>query len=97
MAKNNKLIAIFEGNQIRRHWDEEKELWYFSVVDVVGVLSDSTDPRKYWNKLAQRLREEGSEVVTKCHQLKMQASNGKYYMTDAADTETMPRLIQLTL
>jgi len=90
----NKAIAIFEGKQIRRHWDEEKELWYFSVVDVVGVLSASDNPRKYWNKLAERLRNEGSEVVTRCHQLKMRASDGKYYLTDVADTEAMLRLIQ---
>ena len=90
----NKAIAIFEGKQIRRHWNEEKELWYFSVVDVVGVLTESADPRKYWNKLAQRLREEGSEVVTKCHQLKMPAADGKFYLTDAADTEAMFRIIQ---
>ena len=90
----NKAIAIFEGSQIRRHWDEEKELWYFSVVDVVGVLSGSTEPRKYWNKLAQRLREEGSQLVTKCHQLKMVAPDGKHYLTDVADTEVILRLIQ---
>lgn len=90
----NKAVAIFEDKKIRRHWDAEKELWYFSVVDVVGVLSDSTDPRKYWNKLAERLRNEGSEVVTKCHQLRMVATDGKYYLTDAADTETMLRLVQ---
>lgn len=94
MNKQNKVIAIFDGKQIRRHWDEEKELWYFSVVDVVGILADSIDPRKYWNKLAQRLREEGSEVVTKCHQLKFIAKDGKYYASDAADTETMLRIIQ---
>ena len=81
----NKALAVFGGKEIRRFWDEEKELWYFSVVDVVGVLTGSIDPRKYWNKLAQRLREEGSELVTKCHQLKMQAYDGKYYLTDAAD------------
>ncbi|MEK7610938.1 MAG: Bro-N domain-containing protein [Patescibacteria group bacterium] len=92
-GKDTKL-AIFEGKQIRRYWDDEKELWFFSVVDVVGILADSVDPRKYWNKLAQRLRKEGSEVVTKCHQLKLQASDGKYYLTDAADTETILRLIQ---
>ncbi|OGF26523.1 antirepressor [Candidatus Falkowbacteria bacterium RIFOXYC2_FULL_47_12] len=90
----NKAVAIFEDSQIRRYWDEEKELWYFSVVDVVRVLTGSVDPRKYWNKLAQRLREEGSEVVTKCHQLKFLANDGKYYASDAADTETMLRLIQ---
>lgn len=90
----NKAIALFEGKQIRRHWDEDKELWYFSVVDVISVLTESIDPRKYWNKLAQRLREEGSEVVTKCHQLKFIAKDGKYYASDAADTEVMLRLIQ---
>jgi hypothetical protein len=68
---NNKLVAVFEEHPVRRVWDEKAEKWYFSVVDVVGVLTESQDPRKYWNKLAQRLREEGSEVVTKCHQLKM--------------------------
>ncbi len=86
--------AIFEGKQIRRHWDNEKELWYFSVVDVISVLTESVSPRKYWNKLAERLRKEGSESVTKCHQLKMKASDGKYYLTDVADTETMFRIIQ---
>jgi len=90
----NKVIAIFEGSQIRRHWDAEKELWYFSVIDVVRVLTNSADARKYWNKLAQRLREEGSESVTKCHQLKLQSSDGKNYLTDVADTETLLRLIQ---
>jgi hypothetical protein len=92
--KKEKQIAFFSGQEIRRHWDGESEKWYFSVVDVVSALSVSTDPRKYWNKLAQRLREEGSEVVTKCHQLKMQASDSKYYQTDAADTETVFRIIQ---
>src|SRR3990167_6641080 len=90
-------IAVFEGKKIRRHWDEENEKWWFSVVDVVAALSsqiDFTRARKYWNKLAERLRGEGSEVVTKCHQLKMQASDGKYYSTDTADTEVMLRLIQ---
>jgi len=72
--KSKKEIAIFEGQNIRRHWDEEKELWYFSVVDVIRVLTDSRDARKYWNKLAQRLRDEGSEVVTKCHQLKNEST-----------------------
>lgn len=93
-VNKSKRIAIFEGKQIRRYWDAEKEFWYFSVVDVVAVLTNSKNPRKYWNKLAERLRKEGSESVTKCHQLKMQAPDGKYYLTDAADTETMLRLIQ---
>ncbi len=93
----NKEIAIFEDKQIRRHWDEEKELWYFSIVDVVATLTGQPDHRRaqsYWTTLKNRLNEEGSEVVTKCDQLKMQASDGKYYLTDAADTEVMLRLIQ---
>ena len=87
-------IALFEGKKIRRHWDEEKELWYFSVVDVVRVLTNSIDAGAYWRKLKQRLKEEGSEVVTKCHELKFMANDGKYYASDAADTEAILRLIQ---
>lgn len=90
----SKAIAVFQGNRIRRHWDVDKELWYFSVVDVVRVLTDSTDPRKYWNKLSSRLREEGSQSVAKCHRLKIKAQDNRYYLTDVADTETMFRLIQ---
>src|SRR3989344_2432843 len=90
----SKKIAIFEGKQIRRVWDEEKELWYFSIVDIVSVLSKSTDPRNYWKVLKSRLKAEGSEVVTKCNQLKMLASDGKYYLTDIADTEVMLRIVQ---
>jgi hypothetical protein len=94
---NKKQPAIFEGKKIRRHWDEEKELWYFSVVDVVGILTEQADyqtARKYWNKLAERLKKEGSEVVTKCHRLKMEAIDEKMRETDAADTQTLFRLIQ---
>jgi len=94
MKKSKKQITIFESKQIRRHWNEEKELWYFSVVDIVGALNASEDPRNYWKVLKNRLKQEGSEVVTKCNQLKMQASDGKFYFTDAADTETMLRIIQ---
>lgn len=90
----NKVVAIFEGSKIRRNWDAEKELWYFSVVDVIRVLTDSIDAGAYWRKLKQRLKKEGSEVVTKCHGLKFMASDGKYYLTDSADTETLLRLIQ---
>jgi hypothetical protein len=91
--KNN--LAIFVGKQIRRLWDEKSEKWYFSVVDVVGVLSDSIDPRNYWKVLKNRLIEEGgSQTVTNCNQLKMIAENGKLRLTDAADTETLLRLIQ---
>jgi len=96
MSKKNKKksLAIFEGKRIRRVWDKEKELWYFSVVDVVRVLTNSVDAGAYWRKLKQRLKEEGSEIVTKCHELKFVASDGKYYATDAADTEAVFRIIQ---
>src|SRR3989344_16380 len=87
-------IAVFKGQKIRRHWDENNEKWWFSVVDVVAILSASIDPRNYWKVLKSRLKQEGSEVVTKCNQLKMQAADRKYYLTDAADTETMFRIIQ---
>ena len=87
-------LAVFEGKEVRRHWDDEKELWYFSVVDVVGVLSDSVNSRNYWKVLKNRLKAEGSEVVTKCNQLKMLAADGKMRPTDAADTETIFRIIQ---
>lgn len=96
MGKNKK-IAFFEGKRIRRIWDEKDEKWYFSVVDVVAVLTDQLDSlkaRKYWNKLSERLRKEGSQSVTKCHRLKLQASDGKFYQTDVADTETLFRIIQ---
>ena len=94
MPKDKKL-AIFEGNNIRRHWDEEKELWYFAVSDVVSVLTGSVDPAAYWRKLKERLlKEGGNETVTKCHGLKMMAPDGKMRLTDVADTEVMLRLIQ---
>ncbi len=90
----NKAIAIFEGKNIRRHWDEEKELWYFSVIDIVKALTDSVDAGAYWRKLKQRLKKDGSEIVTKCHELKFMAKDGKYYKSDSADTEAVLRLIQ---
>ena len=92
-----KEIKLFEQSKIRSLYDEEKEKWYFSVVDVVAVLieKDYQGARKYWNKLAQRLREEGSsQTVTNCHQLKMMASDGKLRETDCADAETMLRIVQ---
>jgi len=92
--KKEKRIAIFKGKKIRRQWNEKQERWYFSVVDVVAALTQSINPRNYWKVLKNRLKQEGSEVVTKCNQLKMQASDGKFYLTDAADTEVMLRLIQ---
>ncbi|MDD2224668.1 MAG: Bro-N domain-containing protein [Candidatus Shapirobacteria bacterium] len=92
--KEKHSVILFNQKRIRRLYDDEKELWYFSIVDIVAVLTDSFDPRKYWNKLSQRLRQEGSEVVTNCHQLKLIASDGKKYLTDCADTETVLRIIQ---
>lgn len=91
----NKVITIFEGKQIRRHWDAERELWYFSISDIIAVLTKSIDAVAYWRKLKERLLAEGgNETVTKCHALKMLAPDGKMRLTDAADTETMLRLIQ---
>ncbi len=87
-------IVVFKGKQIRRHWDEETEKWFFSVADVIAVLTDSASPLAYWRKLKERLKKEGSESVTKCHGLKMPAADGKMRVTDMADTETMFRLIQ---
>jgi hypothetical protein len=87
-------IKLFEQKQIRSTWDEEQEKWYFSIVDVVGVLSESVDPQAYWRKLKQRLKAEGNETVTDCHGLKMLAADGKMRITDVADTEQLFRLIQ---
>lgn len=91
-------IKLFEENPIRTAWDEEKEEWYFSVVDVVGVLTEQTDfdtARKYWNKLKQRLKNEGGQLVSNCHQLKMRSpKDGKNYKTDVADTQQLLRIIQ---
>lgn len=87
-------IKIFEAKKVRTVWDDETEEWYFSIVDVISVLTESVDGRKYWNKLKQRLKAEGSELVTICHQLKLPASDGKYYKTDVATTEQLFRLIQ---
>ena len=89
-------IKVFESKQIRTLWNETEEEWYFSVVDVCNVLSDSSskDAGAYWRKLKQRLKAEGSEVVTNCHGLKMQSSDGKYYKTDCLDTKGVLRLVQ---
>ncbi|MEI6141719.1 MAG: Bro-N domain-containing protein [Mariniphaga sp.] len=87
-------IKIFEQKQIRSAWNEEEEKWYFSIVDVVGVLSESIDPQAYWRKLKQRLKDEGNETVTNCHGLKMLAADGKMRLTDVANTEQLFRLIQ---
>lgn len=90
-------LQLFQGKSIRTQWDAENEKWYFSIVDIVEVLTDSKDyqtARKYWNKLKQRLKEEGNESVTNCHQLKLPAADGKSYKTDVADQAGMFRLIQ---
>jgi hypothetical protein len=87
-------IKIFEEKKVRTLWDEEKECWYFSIIDVVGALTDSPNPRKYWSVLKTRLKAEGSQLATNCSQLKMQSADGKYYFTDVADTEQLFRLIQ---
>lgn len=87
-------IQLFEQKQVRTVWDEEQEKWYFSIVDVVAVLSDSVDATAYWRKLKQRLKAEGNETVTNCHSLKMRAIDGKQRLTDVADTEQLFRLIQ---
>ncbi|WP_274288426.1 BRO family protein [Prevotella corporis] len=89
-----KDLMKFENKQVRSHWDAEEEKWYFSVVDVIAVLTDSVDPTAYWRKLKQRLKAEGNETVTNCHALKMRAADGKMRMTDVADTEQLLRLIQ---
>ncbi len=83
----DEAVKIFNRQRVRTHWDEEAEKWYFSIVDVVAILTDSADARKYWSKLKQRLRAEGNETVTNCHQLKMLAIDGKMRLTDVADTE----------
>ena len=87
-------IKVFNEKQIRSHWDEIQEKWFFSIVDVVGVLSESVDSLAYWRKLKQRLKAEGNETVTNCHALKMIAADGKMRITDVADTEQLFRLIQ---
>ena len=95
MKKSKKQITIFEGKQIRRHWDEEKELWYFSVVDTIAALTDSVNPRDYWFKMKIRVKtEEKAELSTLCRQLKLQSSDGKYYLTDVASAEGILRIIQ---
>ena len=88
-------LELFENQPIRTAWVEEEEEWYFSIVDVCQVLTESADGRKYWNKLKQRLKDEGSELVTKCHQLKLKSpKDGKRYNTDVANTEQLLRIIQ---
>lgn len=87
-------IQLFEQQQVRSHWDSEQEKWYFSIVDIIAILTESSSPQAYWRKLKQRLKEEGNETVTNCHGLKMTATDGKQRLTDVADIEQLLRLIQ---
>ena len=87
-------IRLFEERKVRAIWDDEQEEWYFSIVDVISILTDSPNPRKYWSVLKTRMKREGSELTTNCRQLKMQAADGKKYLTDVANTEQLFRLIQ---
>jgi len=93
MEKKNE-IKLFEDKKVRTLWDEEEEKWYLSIVDVIAVLTDSPNPRKYWSVLKTRLKAEGSQLATNCSQLKMQSADGKFYLTDVAGTEQLFRLIQ---
>jgi hypothetical protein len=92
--KKESAIKLFEQKEVRSIWDNEQEKWYISIVDVIAILTESPNPRKYWSVLKTRLKKEGSELATKCSQLKMQSSDGKFYLTDVADTEQLFRLIQ---
>jgi hypothetical protein len=92
--KTQNEIKLFEEKQVRTVWDEEKEKWYLSIIDVIQILTGSPNPRKYWSVLKTRLKAEGSQLATNCSQLKIQAADGKFYKTDVADTEQLFRLIQ---
>ena len=93
MTKKESL-QFFETKKVRTIWDDEQDKWYFAIVDVVAVLTDSINPQSYWRKLKQRLKEEGNKSVTDCHAFKLQAADGKMRFTDVADTEQLFRLIQ---
>lgn len=93
MKKDNS-IKLFEEKKVRSQWNEEQEKWYFSIVDVIAILTESPNPRKYWSVLKTRLKAEGSQLATNCSQLKMKSSDGKFYKTDVADTEQLFRLVQ---
>ena len=92
--KQPDAIKIFEDKKVRTIWDEEQEKWYFSIVDVIEILTESPNARKYWSVLKTRLKAEGSQLATNCSQLKLQAADGKFYKTDVGDTEQLFRLIQ---
>ena len=92
--KRENDIKVFEDKKVRTLWNVEQEKWYLSIVDVIAILTDSPNPRKYWSVLKTRLKAEGSQLATNCSQLKMQSADGKFYLTDVADTEQLFRLIQ---
>jgi hypothetical protein len=92
--KQQDAIQLFENKKVRTVWDSEQEKWFISIIDVIEILTESPNARKYWSVLKLRLRREGSELTTNCSQLKMQSSDGKFYKTDVADTEQLFRLIQ---
>ena len=95
--ENKSSLAIFESFKIRRHFDEKTETWFFSIIDIVAVLIDQKNFKKaksYWTTLKNRLKTEGSQLVTRCDQLKMKSADGKFYLTDVANVETILRLIQ---
>ncbi len=87
-------IKLFQDQRVRVEWNKVQEKWFFSIIDIIAILTESANPRKYWSVLKNRLKKEGSELATNCSQLKMQSSDGKYYKTDVADTEQLLRLIQ---
>ena len=93
-SKLELITKLFEGKEIRSVWNKEKQDYYFSVVDIINILTESSDARKYWSVLKLRLNKEGSELTTKCSQLKMKARDGKFYNTDVLDTEGIFRLIE---
>jgi hypothetical protein len=92
--KNSNSIILFNQKQVRRHWDEDNELWYFSIIDVIEILTDSSIPKRYWSDLKKKLKKEGSEVYEKIVQLKFVASDGKFYATDCFSTEDLLRVVQ---
>ena len=94
MLKKENTIILFQNKRLRRHWDEENEIWYFSVIDIIGLLTESKNPQAYWRKLKERLKKEGNETVTNCHVLKMMAVDGKKRLTDCFSTESLLRLLQ---
>ena len=94
MTKKDNSIILFNQKQVRRHWDADQEEWYFSVVDVTAILTDSSIPKRYWSDLKGKLKSEGSEVYEKIVQLKFKAKDGKFYNTDCFATENLLRLIQ---